>query len=79
MNKQLEVLQSQYEIEKDVKNDALLSILSDKYCKLLLETTMDKPKSEDLILMALTLVSLRVFYHVWSYFETQTIFVVYQK
>ena len=45
MNKQLEVLQSPYKMEKDVKNDALLSTLSDKYCRLLLEATMDKPKS----------------------------------
>ena len=79
MNKQFEVLQSQYKIEKDVKNDALLSTLSDKYCRLLLETTMDKLKSEDLILMALMLASLQVFCHVWSGFITQTIFVVYQK
>ena len=45
MNKQLEALQSQYDIEKDVKNDALLSVLSDKYCRSILEATMDKPKS----------------------------------
>lgn len=45
MNKQLEVLQSQYEIKEDVKNDALLSALSDKYCRSILEATMDKPKS----------------------------------
>jgi len=45
MNKQLEVLQSQYDIEEDVKNDVLLSTLSDKYCRSILEATMDKPKS----------------------------------
>jgi len=45
MNKQLEVLQSPYEIKEDVKNDALLSVLSDRYCRSILEATMDKPKS----------------------------------
>jgi len=45
MNKQLEVLQSQYEIKEDEKNDALLSALSDKYCRSILEATRDKPKS----------------------------------
>ena len=45
MNKQLEVLQSQYKIEENSKNDTLLSVLSDRYCRSILEATMDNPKS----------------------------------
>ena len=45
MNKQLEVLQSQYKIEEDSKNNTLLSVLSDRYCRSILEATMEKPKS----------------------------------
>jgi len=45
MNKQLEALQSQYKIEEDSKNDALLSALSDKYCRSIIEATLYKPKS----------------------------------
>ena len=41
----MQVLQSTYKIEEDVKNDALLSILSDKYCRFILEAIMNVPKS----------------------------------
>jgi len=45
MNNHLQVLQSQCKIEKDVKNDALLSVFSDRYCRSILEATMNKPKA----------------------------------
>ena len=45
MNNQLEALQSQCKVENDAKNDALLSVFADKYCRSILEATMDKPKS----------------------------------
>jgi predicted transcriptional regulator len=32
-------------IEEDERKDAILQIISDKYCRAILETTMDKPKS----------------------------------
>ena len=32
-------------IEEDERKDAILGILSDKYCRAILETTMDIPKS----------------------------------
>ena len=41
----MQALQSTYKIEEDVKNDALLSIVSDKYCRSILEAIMDMPKS----------------------------------
>jgi len=41
----MQVLQSTYEIEEDRSNDAMLSIVSDKYCRSILEAIMDKPKS----------------------------------
>jgi len=44
MNKQLEVLQSQYKIKEDVKNNTLLSALSDRYCRSIIEAIMEKPK-----------------------------------
>ncbi len=45
MSKQLEMLPSQYKIEEETKKDTMLSILSDKYCRIIIEATMDKPKS----------------------------------
>ena len=41
----MQALQSTYKIEEDVKNDALLSVVSDKYCRSILEAIMDMPKS----------------------------------
>lgn len=32
-------------IDEDERKDAILGIISDKYCRSILETTMDKPKS----------------------------------
>ena len=32
-------------IEEDDRKDAILQVISDKYCRAILETTMDKPKS----------------------------------
>ncbi len=32
-------------IDEDAKKDAILEIISDKYCRAILDTTMDKPKS----------------------------------
>ena len=32
-------------IDEEIQKDAILQILSDKYCRSILETTMDKPKS----------------------------------
>jgi predicted transcriptional regulator len=32
-------------IDEDDKKDAILQVISDKYCRAILETTMDKPKS----------------------------------
>ena len=32
-------------IEEDARKDAILQVISDKYCRAILETTMDKPKS----------------------------------
>ena len=45
MNKQIEVLQSTYKIEEDCKKDALLSVISDKYCRAIINATIDKSKS----------------------------------
>jgi len=45
MSKQLEVLESRCELEENTKKDTLLSILSDKYCRTIIEATMNKPKS----------------------------------
>jgi len=45
MSEQIEVLQSVYKIEEDCKKDALLSIVSDKYCRSIINATIDKPKS----------------------------------
>ena len=41
----MQVLQSVYKIEEDATKDALLSVVSDKYCRSILEAIMDKPKS----------------------------------
>jgi len=41
----MQVLQSTYKIEEDVENEALLSVVADKYCRSILEAIMDMPKS----------------------------------
>jgi predicted transcriptional regulator len=41
----MQALQSTYETEEDVKNEALLSVVADKYCRFILEAIMDMPKS----------------------------------
>lgn len=41
----MQVLQSSYKIDEDATKDALLSVVSDKYCRSILEAIMDKPKS----------------------------------
>ena len=41
----MQVLQSTYKIKEDVKNEDLLSIVADKYCRFILEAIMDVPKS----------------------------------
>ena len=41
----MQALQSTYKIEEDVKNEALLSVVADKYCRFILEAIMDVPKS----------------------------------
>jgi len=44
-NHNMQVLQSTYEIDEDATKNALLSVVSDKYCRTILEAIMDKPKS----------------------------------
>jgi len=39
------MLQSIFKIEDNSKKDALLGILSDKYCRAILDSVMEKPKS----------------------------------
>jgi predicted transcriptional regulator len=41
----MQELQSTYKIEEDVKNEHLLSVIADKYCRFILEAIMDMPKS----------------------------------
>ena len=41
----MQVLQSTFKIEDPEKKDSLLEILSDKYCRMILEVIMYKPKS----------------------------------
>ncbi len=43
MKNQLETLENTCDI--DAEKDALLSIIADKYCRAMIEATMDKPKS----------------------------------
>jgi len=44
-NKNMQVLQSAYKIEDEATKDALISVVSDKYCRTILKVIMDKPKS----------------------------------
>jgi len=41
----MQIIQSEYKIEEETTKDAILSILSDKYCRPILKSIMDKPKS----------------------------------
>ena len=41
----MQVLQSAYKINEEMSKDNLLSIVSDKYCRTILKTIMDRPKS----------------------------------
>jgi len=41
----MQMLQSAFRIEETEKKDSLLEVLSDKYCRTILESTMYKPKS----------------------------------
>lgn len=41
----MQTLQSTYKIEEDRVNDAILSIVADKYCRVILQAIMDKSKS----------------------------------
>ena len=41
----MQILQPAFKIEDPEKKDSLLEILSDKYCRTILETIMYKPKS----------------------------------
>lgn len=45
MSNQLEMSQSPYKIEEDLKKDEMLTVLSDKYCRAIIEATMYTPKS----------------------------------
>ena len=41
----MQALQSTYKIKEDIKNEDLLSVVADKYCRFILEAIMDMPKS----------------------------------
>ena len=45
MSEQIEVLKNTYKIEESSKKDALLAIVADKYCRIIIDATKDKPKS----------------------------------
>ena len=45
MSEQIEVLKNAYKIEESSKKDALLAIVADKYCRIIIDATKDKPKS----------------------------------
>ena len=44
MSKQIETLE-ECKIEEPSKNDVLLSVMADKYCRAIIDATKDKPKS----------------------------------
>jgi hypothetical protein len=44
-SKPMQTLVEGRKIYEDERKDAILQIISDKYCRAILETTMDKPKS----------------------------------
>jgi len=41
----MQMLQQAFKIEDSEKKESLLEILSDKYCRIIIESIMDKPKS----------------------------------
>ena len=41
----MQMLQQAFKIEDPEKKESLLEILSDKYCRIIIESIMDKPKS----------------------------------
>ena len=41
----MQALVSGQKIEEDTRKDAILEVMSDKYCRAILENTMEKPKS----------------------------------
>lgn len=41
----MQVLQSAYKVNEEQSKENLLSIVSDKYCRIILKNIMDKPKS----------------------------------
>ncbi len=41
----MQILQPAFRIEETEKKDSLLEVISDKYCRIILESTMYKPKS----------------------------------
>ncbi len=41
----MQMLQQVFKVEDSEKQDSLLEILSDKYCRTIIESIMDKPKS----------------------------------
>ena len=41
----MQVLQSPYKVEEETKKDNFLEVVSDKYCRSILNAIMDKPKS----------------------------------
>ncbi len=41
----MQMLQQAFKIEDSDKKESLLEILSDKYCRIIIESIMDKPKS----------------------------------
>lgn len=41
----MQTLQQVFKVEESEKKESILEILSDKYCRAILESTMDKPKS----------------------------------
>jgi len=41
----MQALVSGRKIDEDTKKDAILQVMSDKYCRTILENTMEKPKS----------------------------------
>ena len=41
----MQTLQTTFRIEEAARKDSLLEIVSDKYCRIILESTMYKPKS----------------------------------
>ena len=41
----MQILQSPYKIQEETTKEDLLSVISDKYCRSILQAIMDKPKS----------------------------------